>query len=87
MVWQGSAGDRRPYADLTGKPAMTAGQVTTNAIVADDSSALPDQPGDRGLALSGVGSGLVLPHRTYSFPLRVIKSDHPARHQKMSFRP
>jgi hypothetical protein len=23
VVWQGSAGDRRPYADLTGKPEIT----------------------------------------------------------------
>ena len=22
VVWQGSAGDRRPYADLTGKPEI-----------------------------------------------------------------
>ena len=24
VVWQGSAGDRRPYADLTGKPEVVA---------------------------------------------------------------
>jgi hypothetical protein len=50
----------REFAIRSGSRAnrrLTAGQVTTNAIAADDSSAHPDQPGDCGLALSAVGTG------------------------------
>ena len=50
-VWPGRRANRR----------LTAEQVTTSAIVADVSSAHPDQPGDCGLALSAFGSGLTLP--------------------------
>jgi hypothetical protein len=28
VVWQGSAGNRRPYADLTGKPEITADDLS-----------------------------------------------------------
>ena len=31
VVWQGSAGDRGPYADLVGKPYLT--QITSGLLV------------------------------------------------------
>jgi hypothetical protein len=34
VVWQGSAGDCRPYADLTGKPEVT--NTETNGIVGEN---------------------------------------------------
>ena len=32
VVWQGSAGDRRPYADLVGKPSIGAEKLARAVI-------------------------------------------------------
>jgi hypothetical protein len=56
---------------VTGKPEVIGssfGLVPTNALVADDSSAQPDRPGDCGLVLSAVGGGSALPHESLTQP-------------------
>ena len=42
VVWQGSAGDRRPYADLTGKPETIGLKMRTAdpGVVAERSPAM-----------------------------------------------
>ena len=38
VVWQGSVGDRRPYADLTGKAEVIPGQKSASGTCAENTS-------------------------------------------------